>query len=188
MGGRGNACPPGMVSGNSRKPTADGALWGGRNGSWGEDAQQHQWNEEAWSKPKPPMPWGSSEIDWHKQGPKLTKEIIWNSKAFRQLVEMGHKKEEVENALRLSDMNLDDALDMLSPVRTAVDSWRNNGGGSVTGPGRHDEHSYDHNNSGPYGQRFGPGGPGGQMQFPPVSFILFRNFIFLTESKKCVPF
>ncbi|XP_044734259.1 protein Gawky isoform X2 [Chrysoperla carnea] len=166
MGNRGgNACPPGMV-GSNRKPPTDGSLWG-RNGSWGDDAQQH-WSEEAWNtKPKaPPVAW-DSEIDWNKPGPKLTKEHVWNSKQFRHLVEMGYKKEDAENALRLRDMNLDDALDILSPLRPSVDTWRNSTGGSASAVGgRHDEHGYDHANAGPYGQRFGPGGPG-QIQFPP---------------------
>lgn len=72
------------------------------------------------------------------------------------------QKEEVENALRVCDMNMDEALNMLSPLRTSnMDGWRN----------RHEDH-YDHQ---PFpGQRF-PTGPSTPMSFPSVSFIFLLH-------------
>lgn len=152
--------PPGMAANQGRiKP--DPAAWNHpRNGSW-DEAGPGGWDEQG-SWPKQKMPIGSgplwdNEPDWsHKLsvGPgkqQFTKEMVWNSKQFRCLVDMGFKKEEVENALRLRDMNYEEALDILSPMRNP-DSWRRN----------HEDH-YDHQQ---FPQRF-PSGPTGQMPFPP---------------------
>lgn len=64
------------------------------------------------------------------------------------------QKEEVENALRMREMNIEEALDVLSPMRNNRDGWAS----------RHDDH-YDHP---PFaGQRFPPG-PATQLPgFPP---------------------
>lgn len=76
------------------------------------------------------------------------------------------QKEDVENALRLRDMNPDEALEILGPLRNPnMDGWR----------GRHEDH-YDHQQY--PGQRF-PTGPAGQMNFPPVSIApLVMGLIF----------
>ncbi|KAG5874249.1 hypothetical protein JTB14_027715 [Gonioctena quinquepunctata] len=155
--GRGNNTtgPPGMAQ-SRMKP--DGSVWGhGRNGSWDEAGPTPAWDESgSWAKQKMPGPlW--DETEWgHKQAnkPQLTKEMVWNSKQFRMLVDMGHKKEDVENALRLREMNVEEALDLLSPLRNNRDGWGT----------RHDDH-YDHP---PFScQRFPPG-PGAQLSgFPP---------------------
>lgn len=104
--GRGNATgPPGMAP-SRLKP--DGSVWGhGRNGSWDETGPA--WEETgAWPKQKAMGggPLWDNDMDWgHKQGgPKqqLTKEMVWNSKQFRMLVDMGFKvsnAEEVERFL-----------------------------------------------------------------------------------------
>lgn len=75
----------------------DGSVWcPGRNGSWDETGPGG-WDETvAWNKQKMGGAhlWGDNEIDWgHKQGPKqaLTKEMIWNSKGFRMLMDLGYK-------------------------------------------------------------------------------------------------
>ncbi|XP_056642244.1 protein Gawky isoform X1 [Diorhabda sublineata] len=158
----GNAAgPPGMSQNRGMKP--DVAMWGGhgRNGSWDETGPSVPWDEtSSWQKQKMPDPlWDESE--WgHKQQnkPQLTKEMVWNSKQFRMLVDMGHKKEDVENALRMRSMNLEEALDLLSPMRNnrGNDGWN----------ARHDDH-YEHP---PFAcQRF-PTGPGGQLSgFPPAN-------------------
>lgn len=178
--GRGNSTggPPGMTR---MKP--DGSVWGGhgRNGSWDEGGPP--WDESGqWPKQKAMgNPLWDNDIDWnHKQGPKqtLTKEMVWNSKQFRTLVDMGYKvlfttfnfcletyflifhlqKEDVENALRMRDMNFDEALEMLGPLRNPnMDSWR----------GRHEE-PYEHQQFS--AQRFSSG-PTGQMNFPTVSIF-----------------
>lgn len=66
------------------------------------------------------------------------------------------QKEDVENALRHRDMNMDEALDLLDIARRQnIESWR----------GRHDDH-YDHQQF--TNQRY-PSGPSSQMGFPHVS-------------------
>lgn len=105
--GRGTmGCPPGMP-GSRLKP--EGAVWGsrGNNGSWEEGGGHAGWEEgvgakwpegaASWAKTKSagigtPL-WDSDMDSWgHKQGPKqLTKDVIWNSKQFRVLVDMGYK-------------------------------------------------------------------------------------------------
>ncbi|XP_018330621.1 protein Gawky isoform X2 [Agrilus planipennis] len=161
--GSGVAGPPGMAAQSRVKPEGS---WGvhGRNGSWDETGPG--WGDDGsgpWSAKQKPItgPLWDNDIDWgHKQANKqsLTKEMIWNSKQFRTLVDMGYKKEDAESALRIREMNMDDALDMLSTLRSAagMESWR----------GRHEDH-YDHQATGPFpGQRF-PTGPTAQMPFPP---------------------
>lgn len=110
-GGAGVAGPPGM--GPTRiKPEGSG-MWGhaavgGRNGAWDDigaggstgvgGGPGAAWDDgTSWTKQKMPGPlWaaGDNELDWgHKQTGKLplTKEMVWNSKQFRALVDMGHK-------------------------------------------------------------------------------------------------
>lgn len=93
--------PPGMAGGGGRGIKPDGGVWvqHGRNGSWDETGPG--WDESGpWNKQKmtaPPL-W-DGDNDWeHKQGPKatgLSKEMIWNSKFFRVLVEMNYKVRKV---------------------------------------------------------------------------------------------
>lgn len=74
---------------------AGGGVWShGRNGSWDEAGPGGGgWDDATpWPKQKTittPM-W--DDMDW-KHGPKqqLTKEMVWNSKQFRTLVDMGYK-------------------------------------------------------------------------------------------------
>ncbi|XP_015838344.1 protein Gawky isoform X3 [Tribolium castaneum] len=153
MGRGSTAGPPGMAQ-SRIKP--DGSVWcHGRNGSWDETGPGWDESVGGWNKQKMAGThlWGDNEIDWgHNKGPKqnLTKEMIWNSKCFRMLMDMGYKKEDVETALRRGDMNYEDALEILGSRNP--DGWRN----------RHDDH-YDHQQF--PGQRF-PSGPPGQMSFP----------------------
>ncbi|XP_023288422.1 trinucleotide repeat-containing gene 6C protein isoform X2 [Orussus abietinus] len=157
---------------------------GGRNGSW-TDAPHDTvgwddpktpaaWNEPqlnpaSWGgpsahKPKPMGPTGSwvDDVDpppsWaHPAKPVLTKEVIWNSREFRYLCELGYKKEDVEAALRSREMNRDEAQELLSQLRP-LDHWR-----------RHDAHGgYDPTNqasSAPAYPRFNHVAQ--QMSFPP---------------------
>lgn len=92
-------------------------------------------------------------------------EIIRNSKQYRMLFDMGFKKEEIEVALRATNLNLEDAIEILNQSRSAnsMDAWR-----------RHDEHNtgagnFDHNN---FPQRY-PTGP--QMPFPPVRIHIYPH-------------
>ncbi|CAH0397998.1 unnamed protein product [Chilo suppressalis] len=131
-------------------PTKPDAVWGAhgqRNGSW-EEPHAPTWPDRdgsAWPdpsgpalwpvppKPKPTGPgggWPDDIGEWG--GPKppqagplgkqLPKEMVWNSKQFRFLVDMGFKKEEAEAALRNRDMNAEEALELLSA--TSRDGWR----------------------------------------------------------------
>ncbi|XP_077490623.1 trinucleotide repeat containing adaptor protein gawky isoform X1 [Amblyomma americanum] len=126
-GGGGGGAPPGMlrmpkegVWGGNKGPRGGGANWGDsgwddhNKGAWGGvPPEQAYWG----SKPKGPPSWADGQIDtstWggpSKQGGKpLTKDLIYASKQFRLLTEMGFKKEDVENALRSNQMNLEDTL------------------------------------------------------------------------------
>lgn len=77
------------------------------------------------------------------------------------LFDMGFKKEEIELALRATNLNLEEAIEILNQSRSAnsMEAWR-----------RHDQHNsgadnfnLDHTN---FPQRY-PAGP--QMPFPPVN-------------------
>lgn len=69
--------------------------WGNaRNGAWDEMGQAVTWDEPSpWTKQKAPNHLWENELDWSQKQNKLhlTKEIIWNSKQFRMLVDMGYK-------------------------------------------------------------------------------------------------
>nr|XP_037287364.1 protein Gawky-like isoform X1 [Rhipicephalus microplus] len=130
----GGGAPPGMLrmpkdgvwGGGGNKGPRGGANWG--DPSWDEQ-QQHKgsWgggpppDQAYWStKPKGPPSWADGQIDtstWggpSKQGGKpLTKDLIYASKQFRMLTDMGFKKEDVENALRMNQMNLEDTMSTL---------------------------------------------------------------------------
>ncbi|XP_018401324.1 PREDICTED: trinucleotide repeat-containing gene 6C protein isoform X1 [Cyphomyrmex costatus] len=157
---------------------------GGRNGtwtdgphdtaSWDDPKTPATWNEPplnpGWGgptahKPKPMGPagsWTDSDMDptpsWaHPAKPTLTKEVIWNSREFRYLCDLGFKKEDVEVALRNREMNREEALELLNQIRP-VDQWR-----------RHETHSgYDPTHQAtttPAYPRFNHVGQ--QMSFPP---------------------
>ncbi|XP_063380827.1 protein Gawky isoform X3 [Cydia fagiglandana] len=148
MAGRGAPAGPQPPQRIPPTPTKPDGVWGAhgqRNGSW-EDPHTPAWpdrdvpawpdasNPGLWPVPKPkPNPgggWPEDIGEW--PGPKppqgggplgkqIPKEMLWNSKQFRFLVEMGYKKEDAEAALRRSDMNAEEALEMLAAPR---DGWR----------------------------------------------------------------
>lgn len=115
--------------------------------------------------------WPDQDLnDWNHGGvqtPKLqqnkigaTLELIRNSKQYRMAFDMGFKKEEIELALRATNLNMDEAIELLNQSRSAnnIDVWR-----------RHDEHgsgaggNFEHSN---YPQRY-PTGVQQTMPFPP---------------------
>ena len=121
----------------------------------------HPWNK---SKSSMPAQLWDNDLDWqnkHVAPPNklvLTKEMIYSSKQYRLLVDMGFKREEVEGTLRRFDMNMEDALDALGPIRSNnLEAWRSgNGTGGQSGPmaatgaggvsgGRHDD-QFDNSN------------------------------------------
>lgn len=146
--GRGGPQGPPTQSRIPPTPTKPDAVWGShsqRNGSW-EEPHAPAWPDRdgpAWPdasgpglwpvpKPKPSGPaggwpddigeWGGPKPPQGSLAKQLPKEVIWNSKQFRFLVEMGFKKEEAEVALRSRDMNAEEALELLAGARG--DGWR----------------------------------------------------------------
>lgn len=93
MGRGGVTGPPAMSQSRLKQ---EGGVWShGRNGSW-DEAGPSGWDDTAaqWSKQKTMGTPIWEDMDWSsKHGPKpqLTKEMVWNSKQFRQLVDMGYK-------------------------------------------------------------------------------------------------
>ena len=60
---------------------------------------------------------GAMDGRWGSGRPPLNKEVIWGSKQFRILCDMGYRKEDVESALRTTNLQMEDALDMLNMSR-----------------------------------------------------------------------
>lgn len=150
MTGRGGPQGPPAPQRIPPTPTKPDTVWGAhaqRNGSWEEPHSGGGWPEREaptwpdasgpglWPVPKskptgPAGGWPDDIGEWG--GPKppqqqslakqLPKEMVWNSKQFRFLVEMGFKKEEAEAALRSRDMNAEEAFELLASARG--DSWR----------------------------------------------------------------
>uniref|UniRef100_A0A8D9DRG0 Protein Gawky n=1 Tax=Cacopsylla melanoneura TaxID=428564 RepID=A0A8D9DRG0_9HEMI len=162
-----------------------GAPWGNHDDKLGAGAGA-PWNDgSSWgapnlnSKPKNPgQPWmdgGASDVDpssWGAQAPKsgpkpLTKDILYASKQFRILSEMNFKKDDIENALRSSNMNLEDALEQLNALRDWPGSKRFPDSGVGPGgdmPPYGDQTPFRQtptHNFGGGGPQAGPGGPGG---------------------------
>ncbi|KAL7037320.1 hypothetical protein ACKWTF_009160 [Chironomus riparius] len=119
------------------------------------------WNEgpnagPLWNKNKPSWP-DSSDInsDW-PQANKLSNtssEIIRSSKQFRILAESGFKKDDAELALRTTNMNVEEAMELLQQQQrnANIEPWHHN-----AAPG-----TFDHS---PFpGNRY----PGPKMPFPP---------------------
>lgn len=67
------------------------------------------------------------------------------------------QKEDVENALRTTNMSVQDAFEILTASSRMPEAWNR----------RQDEHSFDHSGA-PFSRGFNPGQ---QVSFPPVSTI-----------------
>ena len=98
--------PSSSIDKSSRVASASG---------WGEPHSPDSYG--GWGgKPKSSNSWSDGQIDTSSWGgPKqkpLSKEMILASKQFRVLTETGYKKDDVENALRSSNMNVEEALGM----------------------------------------------------------------------------
>lgn len=96
--------------------------------------------------------------------PPFTKETIWSSKQFRVLCDMGYRKEEAETALRNTNMQLEDAIDMLNSLNRGGQMPNRGGMPPTADPGfignngpRGGDPSYD--------MRFP--NPGAGMPYPP---------------------
>lgn len=102
----------------------------------------------------------------------INSELIKQSKQYRMLVETGFKKEDVERALMATNMNYDEATELLRSNLNAVnagigmDNWR-----------RHDDKlsSYtDHNvvaGGGSFPGRYATGGTQSAISFPPNNLL-----------------
>ena len=92
--------------------------------------------------------------------PNINKDMIWGSKQFRILSDMGYRKEDVETALRNTNLNLEDALEMLNALNRGggLGSTRGVPPGEMFGP-RAGDPDYS-------GMRFPGPGPG-PMPYPP---------------------
>lgn len=159
---------------NNWEDKGPGPLGGGGGGNAG-GAGGSTWNDgpgnpSTWNNKKPIVPGGNvwpetSDLiggDWgagigvgkppNKHNPQ---EIIRSSKQFRILYEMGFKKEDIEQALRTSNMSLEEAMEMLQ---------RNNGN-NMPDWRRHDDHPGGFEP--PFsGGRFPGGGAGPSLPFP----------------------
>ncbi|KAK2711366.1 protein Gawky-like isoform X2 [Artemia franciscana] len=134
MGGRGmpSGPPPRAPPGGVNPDISWGAgpphnvPWpdAGREPGWGLDEVP---TTPSWMKKVPsvgPGGWGVEpdmyEPSWPGSGrgpQRPTREMVWNSKPYRILIEMGFKKEDVETALINSSGKLEDALEMLNAGR-----------------------------------------------------------------------
>ena len=152
-------------------------------GGWGDSSQRgaSQWNNgqrnpnpvrgsPEWESPVGPnmdMPGQGGPAGWNNPmkpvGPKkVTQEMIWSSKQFRMLCEMGCSKADAEAALKNTNLNLEDALDMLkSHNRLPVPSpWSDP---PIGGPPGNDFPNNPYNNKAPNsfrGPNLGPTGQG----------------------------
>ncbi|XP_050029860.2 protein Gawky isoform X2 [Dermacentor andersoni] len=143
----GGGAPPGMLrmpkegvwggggGGNKGPRGGNGTNWG--DSSW-EDHNKGAWGsappDQAYWASKPKPSWADGQIDtstWGgpaKQGGKpLTKDLIYASKQFRILTDMGFKKEDVENALRINQMNIEDTLIDLRTMATRGNGSQDSG-------------------------------------------------------------
>ncbi|XP_015903924.1 protein Gawky isoform X3 [Parasteatoda tepidariorum] len=90
---------PNSAFGNWGEPTHPmGPYWSAKSKNSGCNWADGQVDTSSWGGPL------------KQSGKPLTKDLIWASKQFRILMEMNFKKDDVENALRRSNMNLEDAL------------------------------------------------------------------------------
>ena len=112
-----NNCRPTSEWGQSMASVVDAASDAKNHRGWGEPGHDTPSSPgPMWGKSKnSPSSWSEGQIDtssWSgsKQKP-LTKEMIWASKQFRLLTDnLGFKKEDVETALRSSNLNMEEAL------------------------------------------------------------------------------
>lgn len=165
---------------------------GGMNNMWTEDTNKMVGGGGSWNEPpQTPTPWGTSgpkpktpttpswggggesdeQLSWGqppKQQPSgmkpLSKEMIWSSKQFRILSDMGFKKEDVENVLRNCNMVMEDALEMLRSGRMGMfgDDHVGLGGGSGSNYG---DSMGPHGGGAPYAPPSARFNPGQQMPF-----------------------
>ena len=176
---------PGRMPGPMKEQMPGASPWGqahpgGRydqggemGGTWGGGKEEPRWSsDEPWSGgrgPKQPGPmrsspsWGDEPMGggdrWApRPGGGVSKDMIWGSKQFRILVEMGFRKEDVETALRQTNMQLEDALEMLNAV--------GRGGGGMPGRGLPPDNMFGPRGEDMFGGPRGFPGPGPMPPYP----------------------
>lgn len=138
---------------------------------WNDSSASPAWNKnqtklgaagQVWPENDLSSDWGAGAHGLSKQQGKMgvaTTELIRNSKQYRMLVEMGYKKDEIEPTLRATNLNIDEAVDILSSRNNAIEtSWRRHEEPNVT--------AFEHSNAFP--GRFPSAAPQPAMPFPPV--------------------
>merc|ERR1719244_1268648 len=128
----------------------NGMGWSGES-SWNGNRKQQMpglRSSPSWDEPGGMMP----ERGWGGGRPNVTKDMIWGSKQFRILCEMGFRKEDVETALRNTNLQLEDALEMLNALNRGMGSGRGMPPNEMFGPRGEPD----------YGMRFP-----GPMPYPP---------------------
>ncbi|GBM23821.1 Protein Gawky [Araneus ventricosus] len=114
---------PTSTMGNWHDDPMKNVSQGGQYVGWNDPNNSVCWG----AKPKANANWADGQVDtssWlgpAKQGGKpLCKDIVHASKQFRILTEMGYRKEDVENALRNTNMNYDEAIMELHALHPGV--------------------------------------------------------------------
>ena len=144
-----DSMPGGGAWGGKEEPR-----WGDGDGGWssgkGGPKPGPMRSSPSWEEP------GMGGDRWGQRPGAVTKDMIWGSKQFRILCEMGFRKEDVETALRQTNLQLEDALEMLNAVGRG-------GGGGMPGRGMPPDGMF-----GPRGEdMFGPRGFPGPGPMPP---------------------
>ena len=162
----------GGLEADSKRPQGDAGMWGqGDKSTWGQGGGGQRGQQmpgirssPSWEDgPGGPGMMGDRGQGWGGAGARsqgVSKEI-WGSKQFRILCEMGFRKEDVETALRNTNMQLDDALELLN----ALNRGGMPGGGSRGMPpgdgfGPRGEPDYGMRFPGPGPMPYPPGGAG----------------------------
>lgn len=143
-------------------------MTGGSGGGGTGGGQSSQWGDSTsvWNKNKSNQMWpdgGADLTDWSgvhgKEPPKIPGGgDLLRSDQYRILYQMGYKKEDIELALRVNNLNIDDALEMLKQRTSGgLDAW-----------GRHDDHNSNFDQFPGAGRFPGVGQqPPSGMPFPP---------------------
>ncbi len=149
---------------------------------WGDDPMKRDpsnWGnmDNQWKQPRGVMPgniraspsnWDDPGMDggWgHKSDmlKSISKEVLWNTKQFRILCDMGFRKEDIESTLRATNLRLEDALEMLN---SQARSLRPHNPGPPFEPPMDTLRGAPHFPAGPSGLGY-PGGPGPGGMMPP---------------------
>ncbi len=154
---------PGMPPGGNPQGMMHRSGGGGPGSNWGDSSDD----------PTDGGGWSSSSIKTvgpaKKPNMNDMSNMLWNSKPFRMLCDMGASKEDAENALRITGGNVDEALEMLQSsgriMRGGPPGGADSGPGGMYGGGGRGGSGMDSNRfpgpNMPYGGSGGPQDPSG---------------------------